>query len=93
MRRMDPVTETRMLADEGHPIAALRNPLTATWVKLVPPFDYENLAEREGLLTRFTAFCLAGWELAHLDPQEIDGRFGWNHEPDDAAFTDRVTHG
>ena len=93
MKRMDPVADVRMLTDAGHPIAKLRNPLTATWVTLTPPFEYETMAETEGLLTRFAAFCVAGWNLARLDPQEIDGRFGWNHEPDEAAFLDRVMHG
>jgi len=88
--RLDVITDVRYLDEPGYPVAALRNPVTRTWVSLSPPFAWQDLAEREGLLTRFAAWCMAGWNLARLDPQEIDARFGWNCEPDEAAFAERT---
>jgi hypothetical protein len=69
------LTDLRLFRDgEDVTIGEARNPVTRTWVTLSPRVP---VAEMDEFKKRFAAFCVAGWNLGHLDPQWIDAPFGW----------------
>lgn len=53
-------------------ITAWVNPVTGTLVRLVPPLDNLTEEDREKFDHRFTAWAKACWELARLDPPELN---------------------
>lgn len=81
---------TRPMCDylPGRKVTALLNPCTATMVHLTPPYQISPDASQEAarrelddLIRRFEAYCLAAWELGHLDPAEVTTVAGWADKP------------
>lgn len=68
LRFCNVLTDARFTEDNL--ISHLRNPVTLSWVEMVPPVPFEAVAYQEpgDFWHRFGDWCMAAFMLGHCDP-------------------------
>lgn len=87
-RFCDLLTDVRWTEDDSSG-THLRNPVTMSWVEMIPPVPLEALVYQEpgDFWRRFGDWCMAAFQLGHCDPSRceagplLNGNGGWIVEP------------
>lgn len=64
-------------------LTQIQNPITHSWVKLIPPVEIADDADLDKMLSKFTRFCEVAWEKFGRcdDPHIIRNLRDWEEPP------------